>query len=353
MKVLTIGSRCVIIELQMKRGAITMIKFNSIIEDKEYRERVIKFFRLPIRLSVSKEKFMSDLEFIKNTDIDRYNMIIEYTEHDFNKLSSEQGTNEPDFTMENILERLLSHIEDTEEWKSFIKKDYSGVLDDYDGITSTHGFYKKDNDGKNFISIDLKSANWQSLQSIIGIDEDYETVIKEYTDNKIPPSSKAFRTKITGVLGAKEIMLYNQKILKDNKYNILEAILKASGVDLVNKAIYAFYADEFLIEINNDILKKLNSVDLSELEGEVYELTGIQVHIRPFTLKWLGVNKACAKVHQDGFEIINISKDILLVMNKLMAGIDIKEIDYEGVKLKDKSKEEFIEEIETALNIIK
>lgn len=91
-----------------------MISFNQIIENDDYRQRVIKFFRLPIRLSVTKEKFLSDLDFIKYTDLDKYNMIIEYTESDFNTLSKEQGTTEPDFTMEDILEPILDSIEENQ-----------------------------------------------------------------------------------------------------------------------------------------------------------------------------------------------------------------------------------------------
>lgn len=329
-----------------------MIKFNKIIENKEYRERVIKFFRLPIRLSVSKEKFLSDLEFIKETEGEWYNTIINYTEHDFNKLAKEQGTSEPDFTMENILEPLLEDLENTEEWKAFIDKDYSDVLNDYEGITSTHGFYKKENDGKHFVSIDLKSANWQSLQNIIGFNESYEDLIKQYTDNLIPPISKTFRTKITGMLGARNIMHYNKKLLNDNKYNILEAILTHSEIDLVNEVPFAFYADEFLIEIDKETLDKLNSLNLSELQDKVHEKTDIQTHITPFTLKWLGINKSCAKIYKDGFEILNISKDILLIMNKILTGAEIKEIDFEGIKLKSQTKEDFIDEVKAALELI-
>lgn len=329
-----------------------MIKFDEIVENDEYRERVIKFFRLPIRLSVTKEKFLSDLEFIKETDINKYSLIIDYTESDFNNLVNEQGTNEPDFTMENILEPLLKEIEETNEWQSFIKEDYSNVLNDFNGIKSVHGFYVEENNGKHFISVDLKSANWQSLQSIVGFNESYEELIVKYTDNLIPPISKTFRTKITGLLGAKNIMLHNKKLLNDNKYNILKVILECSGIDLLEKIPFAFYADEFLIEINEETLNKFNSLDLKYLQSKVYEETGIQVHLTPFTLKWLGVNKACAKIYKDGFEILNISKDILLIMNKLLSGIEIKDIDFEGIKLKDETKEEFVEKLKVSLNLI-
>lgn len=329
-----------------------MITFDRIVENKEYRERIIKFFRLPIRLSVSKEKFLSDLEFIKQTEPDFYDKIVNYTEHDFNKLAKEQDTDEPDFTMENILEPLIKDIQSSEGWREFIEGEIPDVLENYDGITNTHGFYKKDNDGKHFVSIDLKSANWQSLQDIVGFKESYEDLIAKYTDNLIPPISKTFRTKITGILGAKQIMLYNKKLLHDNKCNILKSIKDNIGIDLTNEKPFAFYADEFLIEIDKETLEKFNTVDIKVLEEDVYKDTGIQVHITPFTLKWLGINKSCAKIYKDGFEILNISKDILLIINKLLAGIEIKDVDFEGIKLKNETKEEFIEKVKVALKLV-
>lgn len=326
-----------------------MIKFNEIIEDKEYRERVIKFFRLPVRLSVSKDKFLSHLDFIKQTDREFYDKVVSYTEQDFNKLAREQGTNTPDFTMENILEPLLKEIEKKEAWQEFIKKDYSDVLDDYEGITSTHGFYKKENDGKHFVSVDLAAANWQSLQSIVGFKETYEELIVKYTDNLIPPISKTFRTKITGVLGAKKIMDYNKKLLKDNKDPILQCIYKETNVDLRNIEPFAFYADEFLIEVDKDTKDKLNSLNIKALEEKVSLSTGINVHITPFTLKWLNVNKACAKIYKNDYEVLNISKDILLIMNKILHDIQIQEVDFEQVKMKE---ETLIQKLESAIKVI-
>lgn len=328
-----------------------MIEFNQIISNDDYRQRVIKFFRLPMRLSVTKEKFLSDLDFIQKTDKEKYEMIINYTEKDFNTLVEEQGTTEPDFTMEDILDPLLDSIEKRPEWKEFMEKDFSNVLDGYDGIKKVSDFYKEENDGKNFISVDLTAANWQSLQNILGFNESYEEIIVEFTDNLIPPISKTFRTKITGILGAKNIMLYNKKLLSDNRKNILETILDYSGIDLTQKSPFAFYADEFLIEISDETLNEFNSLDLSLLESRVFQNTGIKVHLTPFKLEWLGVNKACAKIYKEDFEIINVSKDILLIMNKVLTNgfVKINDIDFEGVKLNGSSKEEFIEKIEDAL----
>lgn len=324
-----------------------MIKFEDIVKNKEYRERVIKFFRLPIRLSVSLEKFNSDMEFIKKVDSKKYRKIVDLTEEDFNKLVEEQETIEPDFTMENVLEPLLREIEETEEWKMFLEEDNSNVLDDYDGITNVHGFYAKENDGKHFLSIDLKAANWQSLQSIIGFNEDYEEVITKYTGNAIPPISKTFRTKITGVLGAKKIMDYNKKLLKDNKNKILEIIYEETGVDLINKEPFAFYADEILIEVDQDTLVSLMDIDMDSLEKQVSLKSNVNVHLTPFTLKWLGIDKSCAKIYKSNeYEIINISKDILLIMNKIKYNIKPNEIDYLSVNMKGYTKEDFVSKVE-------
>lgn len=330
-----------------------MMKFNEIIKDKEYRERVIKYFRLPMRLSVSEEKFLSDLEFLQEVNPKEYNEIVRLVEHDFNKEAKEQNTDSPDFTMEHILEPLIEKFEANDRWQEFLTKDYSDVLDGYEGITNTHGFYKKENDGKHFVSVDLEAANWQSLQTIIGFDKSYEELIVEYTNNLIPPISKTFRTKITGILGAKSIMNFNMKLLIDNKEKILDAVYEETGVDLRDKIPFAFYADEFLLEIDEKTKNDLMKLNLKNIETKVYEDTGVRIHFTPFTLRWLDVEKGCVKLYKDNeYEIINISKDILLIFNKLINNVEIKDIDFEKIKLKNETRSEFINRVKTAIDLI-
>lgn len=330
-----------------------MIKFNEIIKDKEYRERVIKYFRLPMRLSVSEEKFLSDLEFLREVNPEKYNEIVRLVEHDFNKEAKEQNTDSPDFTMEHILEPLIEKFEANDRWQEFLTKDYSDVLDGYEGITNTHGFYRKANDGKHFVSVDLEAANWQSLQTIIGFDKSYEELIVEYTDNLIPPISKTFRTKITGILGAKPIMNFNMKLLIDNKEVILNAVYDKTGIDLRGKTPFAFYADEFLLEVDEKTKDDLMKLNLKDIETKVYEDTGVRIHFTPFTLRWLDVEKGCVKLYKDNeYEIINISKDILLIFNKLINNVEIKDIDFEKIKLKNETRNEFINRVKIAIDLI-
>lgn len=330
-----------------------MIYFNEIVEHKEYRERIIKHFRLPIRLSANKTQFLNYLNFMREIDKDKYNNMIKMIENDFNIEAEKQLTNEPDFTMENILKPIIEEFEKTTEWQNFIKKDYSDVLIDFEGVTSTHGFYVKENDGKCFLSIDLQTANWQSLQSIIGFQTSYEELITKYTDNLIPPTSKTMRTKITGLLNAKKIMNYNQKILLDNKDSILEVIKLESKVNLNVHDIIAFYADEFIIEVTEEEMKSLMAVNYDEIENDIFESTGVKVHFRPFKLKWLNINKGCVKLYKNTFDIINISKDILLIINKIDNDIEVNTIDLENIKSSKLNEKELCDTIIKVLQEIK
>lgn len=327
-----------------------MIKFNEIIDNKEYRERVIKYFRLPIRLSASKAKFLSDLEFMKKTKPTKYNLIVDYIEKDFNKLAKEQGTSKPDFTMENILEPLLEEIRSNSSWGSFMAKDYSGILDDYNGIKNVHGFYKKENSGKYFLSIDLETANWQSLQNIVGFKESYEDLIVKYTNNLIPPISKSFRTKITGVLGAKNIMYYNKKLLKENYKKMLRLINTKVKIN-VDQEPFAFYADEVLFEVDKETYKEIKLFDFEEL---IEKETGIKTHVVTFKLKWLGVEKGCAKIYdKNNFELLTLSKDIKLLYEKDLAVVKANEVDFEKINLRGKTRDEYLKMISQSNQEIK
>lgn len=318
-----------------------MAKFNDIIENKEYRERVIKLFNLPIRLSVSKDKFLSDLDFLRVTDETRYKTIVYLVEHDFNVLAKEQETDAPDFSMETRIAPLIEKIEGSNKWQEFTRRDYSGVLANFAGVRTPHGFYQKKNDGKHFLSIDLISANWQSLQRVLNMDKSYEEVIEEYTEGLlIPKQSKAIRTKITGMLDVKQIGLLNQKILEDNKDNILEIVNRETGVDLRERELTAFYADEFIIEITAEEKKMMEK----DIEDKILNETGVGIHFRTFSLHWL-MDKAYVKKNGEK-EIINISKDVLLLFNKVRLGYKPAEVDFENIKNKDECLSKIKEAIE-------
>lgn len=323
------------------------ISFDEIIKNKEYRERVIKYFRLPILLSASYEKFVEDMKFIEERDFSYYMEIVTAVEHDFNALREEQNTDTPDFTMENVIQEIADEIEVTDAWREFISEDNSDVLDDYKGITSTHGFYAKENDGKLYLSVDLKTANWQSLQTITGIKESYEDYIVKFSDKKILPLSKSFRTKVTSLLNAKKIMDYNKKLLKENYQDVLTLLDNECGTSLSGREPIAFYADEVIFELTNDEFDVL-SEDQSRLERLAKETTAIQVHITTFKMKWLNFGKACARIANDGtYELKNLGKPGEMIYSRVLADTEVKSIHFEGINLKrlKLTEEEYIDEM--------
>lgn len=325
------------------------MRFEEIIENKEYRERVIKFFNIQIKLSASKEKLLSDLEFLKHTDPIKYKQIIEFTEADFKSASNDQNTETPDFSMEDVLIPLIKDLRETEGWKEFEKQDYSKVLDGYEGAVNVHQFYKKENDGKNFLSIDLEAANWQSIQMITGIKESYQELIEKYTSRLIPKVSKTIRTKISGMLDP-SIAHYNKKILVENKSKILNYLYEYADIDLREVNPTAFYADEFVTELSEEQLARLESMDLKELESKLYECIGVKLHVRPFTLKSLNLNKGYVKFTKEGYEIIGLNKDVLLIVNKLLHGYPVKQIDFDSIKMKQETNDEFLSRVEESIS---
>lgn len=327
------------------------MKIEEILKTKEYRERIIKYFRLPIRLSVSEEKFKSDLEYIQETDPTFYEEMKQMVESDFNELILEQSTETPDFTFESILNPIVEEFRETKQWQEFLKKDFSEEIKKCEGASSVSGFYKPDNSGKCFLSIDLVSANWQTLQNILGFKESYEELISKYTDKKIPLTSKTIRTKITGLLSAKEIMVYNKYLLLSKKDGILLKLKEETGLDFTSETPVAFYADEFILEISQEQALKLLSLDLSELSKKVEEV-GIKVHIRPFFMKKLGLEKGYVKFHKVGYEIIGLSKDALMILNKIHNQVEIKEVDFEKISLGKRTKEEYLLEVEARLKTL-
>lgn len=331
------------------------MNFDEIVKDKEYRQRVIKFFRLPMRLTVTYEKFMSDMDFISFHNPELYSKIIELTESDFDKLCFSQDTEKPDFSLEAELTPIVEEFKENPNFKKFMLINYGEKFKQDFAFekSKVSDFYSKNNDGKNFLSIDLVSANWQTLQNIIGFEESYEEFISKRIDLDIPKHSKTVRTKIAGMLCAKNIMDYNMYLLISNRIGILNSLFKHTGVNLLDKKPDFIYADEFITELSEEQLKLLHSLDLEEVENKIYIDSGIKIHLRPFKLKWMNVDKACVKFHKNNFEIINISKDVLLLIEKLISGYEINEVDFEKINLKGLSKDEFLNDLIEKISSLK
>ena len=94
-------------------------------------------------------------------------------------------------------------------------------------------------------------------------------------------------------------------------------------------------------------LKTLMSYDYSVIEKQIYNKTNVAIHFRPFKLNWLDLEKSCTKSYKDEeYEILNLSKDILLIINKVQNNVKINDIDFEKTKYE---REPFIEKIKETI----
>ena len=116
------------------------------------------------------------------------------------------------------------------------------------GLPSSR-IYKPENNGKVFLSIDMKKANFSALHEyrddIFGGAHTWEKFISKFTDNKHIINSKYIRQVIMGNLNPKRQIAY-EKVLMDK---LLTEILHAKVIG--KKYVAAFLADEIIFDVTD------------------------------------------------------------------------------------------------------
>lgn len=329
------------------------VTWNEIIENDKYRERVIKFYKLEMKTNASLEDFNERLEVWNKIDKLNVDKIKQEVVHDFNKSLNEGHLNEDgefDFKLTHLLDEVAAHLTSTDGWKAFIENDVP-VLSEYaHHSASPRKFYDIKNDGKSFVSLDLVSASWQTVSTIVGLDGSYNDYIKSLgIDYKIPMSTKYFRSVSTARQGQSKIMQHNKYLLLKNLNKILSCI--NSLISNVNPSlviskddIVAVYADEVIFSINDRQRVVLAGLKKA-LELIISKEANVDIHVDPFML--LNVTgRTFAKVN-DNKEVSYkmISPDERFLIDKITHGF---EIDEETAK----EKQEFIKDVEEFLNKI-
>jgi hypothetical protein len=221
-------------------------------------------------------------------------------------MANKIGHNEFISEIKNISDKVSSHILKKEEYTEFNNSNKSIVKYDIPNVgISSKDIFCELNDGKRFISIDLKKANFHALKyvnpNIVDNKNTYEEFVSQFTDNKHIIESKYIRQIIFGKLNPKRI----SKVEKFITYHILKSLEKI--VRLPN--IKFFSHDEIVIEIND------NSFLYENIEKVVYESVSdfnCPVRIEYFTLKAQNPSKRIGFVKQfdNGFVEFKGCQDI-------------------------------------------
>lgn len=127
--------------------------------------------------------------------------------------------------------------------------------------------YNPENNGRMFLSIDMKKANFSALHAyrndIFGGSDTWEEFISRFTDNKHIINSKYIRQVIMGNLNPKRQTAY-EKVLMDK---LLTDILHAKVIGKENVA--AFLADEIIFDVTDLENRREVIADIYKISGQV------------------------------------------------------------------------------------
>lgn len=155
-----------------------------------------------------------------------------------------------------VKDEAINFIKSTEAYQNFLEEDMNQFKPLHIGLPHKDIFHAS-NDGKYFISIDMKHANFSSLHfynaGIFDHSATWEEFISKFTDNEHIINSKYIRQVILGNCNSKRHIAY-EKYLMDI---ILSGLLNRKCFD-VDKVAF-FSNDEIIIDVSD-----LNSIERKE-----------------------------------------------------------------------------------------
>lgn len=258
------------------------------------KERFCKDCNLPIKLF--QEPYFSDR--LKLYDpfygtVKKWNRFIS----ELQKYNCEQDYFEE---YNRVKDAAITYIKDSEAYQRFNIEDMTEFSVTHKDLPS-NDIFKSTNDGKVFISIDMRKANFSSLQfydrSIFGNVSTWEEFLSQFTDNRHIIDSKYIRQVILGNCNPKRHITY-EKWIMDQVFTTLE---QKYGYGF-SKRIVFFSNDEIVY-------------DVTDLEiGRAYELRDVLYHdlkehfsvpfrVELFDLyKINGTDGYCKKIHKENNE---------------------------------------------------
>jgi len=225
----------------------------------------------------------------------------------------------------HLRDNIINTLENSEEYKAFNSKDLSEYDIPKELNVGEHSIYNEESEGKYFMSIDLKKANFQALK-YVGVlnDNTYEDFIKRFSGTEYFAKSKYLRQVIFGKLNPK-------RQIKVEKY-LMSKILK----DFTAWNLYSLNSDEAVFLLTEDEMKSLTSQVIEFLENDIKKKLGIIVRIEVVTIKRLPIvncngNKVDAYVRHNivtGEETLKkASTTFYPQIYKLWKGLEINEKD--------------------------
>ena len=237
-----------------------MAKINNI---KKFRQRFVKDYNLPINI------FDDNL-------FEYYIHLYDFFPYLRYKETIEKIENAYDGCVEKWLEycasvrdNAINGVMETEEYKNFNSMDLSKY--NFTPICGERSCYTEETNGKRFLSIDLKKANFQALKYVgVVSDATYEQFIHRFGGDDYIANSKYLRQVIFGKMNpSRQIKI--EKYLMFKVYEAIKGITEDYGL-----TIFSMNSDELIFEIpkefyDNGLIDYENS---RELANNIYDLVG-------------------------------------------------------------------------------
>ena len=198
-----------------------------------------------------------------------------------------------------VKDTAINDIKETEAYQRFNSENMNEFSIVHEGLPGKDIFHPSNN-GRKFISIDMKKANFSALKyynySMFYESNTWEDFIKRYTDNKHIINSKYIRQVILGNCNPKRHITY-EKYLMDTLLEILEDFIIRQERFIGNNLVF-FSNDEIVFDIED--------INEDKIEEFLKEITYcIDKLVVPFKVEYFllskidGTNGYC-KTFKDG-----------------------------------------------------
>lgn len=238
------------------------------------KERFCTDCNIPIKI-FKEPYFMDRLELLNDLygTLEKWHTFLE----ELKKYNSEQDYFEE---YNRVKDKAINCIKNSEGYQIFNEDDMNKYRVTHANLPGKD-IYHPSNDGKKFISIDMKKANFSALQhygdcifkSMFSGASTWEDFISLFTDNKHIINSKYIRQVILGNCNPKRHITY-EKHLMDNTIGLIKGLLP-------NNIVF-FSNDEIIFDITHH--KCIASILTYELQKYLNEYSSIPLKVECFIL---------------------------------------------------------------------
>lgn len=220
-----------------------------------------------------------------------------------------------------IKDAAINDIKATEAYQRFNNEDMNKFAITHKGLPSKDIFHPS-NDGKRFISIDMRKANFSALShyssDMFYGAKTWEDFIGRYTDNKHIIQSKYIRQVILGNCNPKRHITY-EKYLMGKVIDIIE------DVALIPFIVF-FSNDEIIFDITN--IKCPGTIIVSNLQNQLNLYSEIPLKIEYFVLNKIdGINGYYKKFDDGKIEFKCLDNYMLPFVMRKILGQEVTEND--------------------------